>query len=136
MQSRPEEVPSAPSLKGSEGELVSVRVCVEPRLLERLLDLLARLSFPVKPQIYHQAGVGYVFPDGREDRRSATMVEFPAFSNHLAEVHRALEASGIPPDSLHFRGMFENIHSDRDAEPAPDNAAYSRINFYRRLPRV
>ena len=40
-------VPPSPSLGGAEGELVSVRVLVEPRLLEELLEALAGVSFPV-----------------------------------------------------------------------------------------
>ena len=136
MQARPEQALSAPSLKGSEGDLVSVRVCVEARLLETLLDSLSQLCFPVNPQIYHQAGIGYVYPDGREDIRPTTMVEFPAFSNRLPEVRGALASAGLPAESLHVSGMFEKIHSAHDAEPAPEGAVHARINFYRRLPHV
>jgi hypothetical protein len=136
MQARSEEAPSAQSIKGREGELVSVRVCVEARLLEALLDALAGLSFPTNPQIFHQAGIGHVYPDGREDIRPTTMVEFPAFSNHLAQVRDALAAADLPPDSLRVRGMFEKIHSERDAVPAPEGADYTRIKFYRRIPHA
>ncbi|MCP5119055.1 MAG: hypothetical protein GY953_50270 [bacterium] len=112
---------------------MSVRVCVEPRLLEKLLEALSRLSFPINPEIYHQAGVGYVYADGREEVKPATMVEFPAFSGHLEEVREVILGSELPRDSVHVRGMFENIHSDQDSEAAPRGAAYLRVNFYRRL---
>jgi len=136
MEARPEQAPSAPSLKGAEGDLVSIRVCVDARLLEPLLDVLGGLSFPVNPQIFHQAGIGYVYPDGREDIRPTTMVEFPAFSDYLSQVRRALTNAGVPADSLHVRGMFEKIHLVRDAEQAPEGAGYARINFYRQIPHA
>ena len=134
MSVRPEMISSLPSLMGAEGELVSIRVCVEARLLEKLLDALAGLSFPVNPQIYHQAGVGYVYPDGREEIAATTLVEFPAFSSRVAEVKRVLRAGGLAPDSVHVRSMLEDIHADIDGENAPDGVPYRRVNFYRRLP--
>ena len=36
---------AAPALFGQEGELVSLRIVVEPRLLEDLLEALARWIF-------------------------------------------------------------------------------------------
>lgn len=126
--------PSAPSLIGSEGELVSVRIHVEPRLLEDLLEALASLSFPINPQIYHHAGVGYVFPDGREEVVSTTLVEFPAFSSHLGEVKKALRAHGLPQELAHVRSMIQNIHSDVEAELAPAGVPYLTVNLYKHLP--
>src|SRR5450759_1078160 len=55
-------------LFGTEGALVSVSISIESPHLEALLDVLARLDFPINPQIYHAAG-----PD--------TVVEFPAYEN-------------------------------------------------------
>jgi len=136
MHARPELASRAPSIKGNEGELISVRVCVEARLLERLLDRLGGLRFPVNPQIFHQAGIGHVYPDGREDIRPTTMVEFPAFSNHLPQVRDAIASAGLPADSLSIRSMLEKIHSEGDAEPAPAGAEYARIKFYRQLPHA
>lgn len=78
------------SLSGTEGELVSVRVSVDPRALEELLECLACLSFPINPQLYH----------GRP-----TFVEFPAFEGRLAEVRRALAAHGFDPESVSVRTM-------------------------------
>jgi hypothetical protein len=97
MSVRPQDAPVPACLTGSEGDLVSVRICEEPRLLEKLLDALASVSFPVNPQIYHQAAVGPV-----------TIVEFPAFSNQLTEVRLALSASGLD-STVHVRNMLEDI---------------------------
>lgn len=135
MSVRQETASSSPSLGGTEGELVRVRVCVKPRLLEALLDTLAGLSFSVNPQIFHQAGIGHVYADGREELHPITMVEFPAFSSRLSEVDAAIQASKLPPGSLHIRSMFEDIHSDYLVEAAPEGAPYGQVRFYRRLPR-
>ena len=51
MTSRPSHAGAVPALFGQEGELVLLRVAVEPRLLEDLLEALARLDFPVNPQL-------------------------------------------------------------------------------------
>jgi len=48
--------PPASALRGSEGELVSVSISVDPRDLEALLDELAHIGFPINPQIYHADG--------------------------------------------------------------------------------
>ena len=48
--------PSASPLSGSEGELVSVSISVDPRDLEGLLEALAHISFPINPQIFHADG--------------------------------------------------------------------------------
>lgn len=71
MPARPE-----PTLFSSEGELVFLRISVEPRLLEDLLEALAQLSFPVNPQLYH--------------RPAQVVVEFPAYLDRLEEVRHAL----------------------------------------------
>ncbi len=134
MSVRPEFLSASPSLSGSEGELVSIYICVEPRLLESLLEALALVSFPINPQIYHQAGVGYVFADGREEIEPVTMVEFPAFSARLPEVRNAVRGCGLGPEAIHVRNMLEDIHSDCASEPAPQGAPYCRVNLYKHLP--
>ena len=58
--------PHFPGLCGSEGELVSISVIVEPRDLEDLLESLALLDFPINPQIYHDASLVYVSGDGSQ----------------------------------------------------------------------
>ncbi len=136
MSVRPEMAPAPQSLRGSEGELESIRVCVEPRLLEKLLDALSSLSFPINPQIYHQGGIGYVYPNGREAVEPVTIVEFPAFSNRLDEVRSHIRGSGLPGDAVHVRSMFADIHSGPDAVAAPKGAAYCRVNLYLRLPEA
>jgi len=82
----------APALFGLEGELVSLRISVEPRLLEDLLEALARLAFPVNPQLYHKP--------------AHVTVEFPAYSARVDEVRGTLEQCGFSAASLEIaRGL-------------------------------
>ena len=81
------------SLSGSEGELVSVRVSVDPRALEELLEALAGLSFPVNPQIQHGT--------------PRTSVDFPAWHARLPEVREVLESRGFPPDAVEVHSALE-----------------------------
>jgi len=67
---------TVPGLFGLEGELVSLRICVDPKHLEDLLEALALLDFPVNPQLYHRPG--------------QVTVEFPAYSTRVAEVRNAI----------------------------------------------
>jgi len=82
------------SLSGREGELVSVRVSVEPRLLEDLLESLSAVSFPINPQIYH----------GRP-----TVVEFPAYASRLEELRLLLRQSGFDGGSIQVHPMLDAI---------------------------
>ncbi len=83
---------AAPALFGREGELVSLRISVEPKLLEDLLEALARLDFPVNPQLYH--------------RPAHVTVEFPAYSARVDEVRDTLHRHGFSPASLEVaRGL-------------------------------
>jgi len=75
-----------PALFGQEGELISVQISVEPRLLEDLLDTLARVDFPVNPQLYHQT--------------ARVKVEFPAYSNQIDRLRQALQTGGFDADNL------------------------------------
>jgi hypothetical protein len=134
MSVRPEAVSSVPTLIGAEGELVSVHIAIEARLLERLLDALASVSFPVNPQIYHQAAVGYMGADGSEEIVPITLVEFPAFSGRVDEVRRVLAAQGLAPELVSVRSMLEELHSDTDVESAPPEAPWARIRLYKHLP--
>jgi hypothetical protein len=61
--------------------LVFVRVKVESRLLEDLLEALARADFPINPEIRHG------FPD--------TYVEFPAYDKQVDEIRSLIQAAGI-----------------------------------------
>jgi len=81
-------------LSGREGELVSVRVSIEPRLLEDLLECLAAVRFPVNPQIYH----------GRP-----TVVEFPAYELRIEELRLLLQRAGFDEASVQIYPMLEAI---------------------------
>ena len=76
-------------LFGQEGELITLQVSVEPRLLEPLLETLAELDFPINPQLYHHP--------------TEVVVEFPAYSARLGDVRGALKSAGINPSRLKFQ---------------------------------
>jgi hypothetical protein len=117
------------SLSTQEGALISVSISVDPRYLESLLEALARISFPINPQIYHDAAVVYVYAGGREESEPVTLVEFPAYEARLGEVRRALEAHSFDPGSIRVTGMLDEIHADCLPEPAPAGAGY--VSLYR-----
>jgi hypothetical protein len=95
---RPEPFPIRPVLHGNEGELVILRISVEPRLVEQALDTLARLSFPVSPQLHH-AGPG-----------ARTVIEFPAWSGRLKAVEAALGSANLAEEtSVTVRSMIQEI---------------------------
>ena len=120
----PKTLPVTPSLSTAEGDLVSVSIHVEPHYLESLLEALALVSFPINPQIYHDAGLVYRYPDGHSETESITLVEFPAYEVRLDEVRRAVQAYGFPPDCIHAIGMLDEIQSGLQPEPAPEGASY------------
>ena len=124
MRACPKTAPTNPALSGSEGTLVSVSICVDPRHLEPLLEALAQVSFPINPQIYHDAAVVYVYADHRQETEVATVVEFPAYVGQLEEVRNAVAASGTESTGIRVTGMLEDIHSECPPEPAPPGAAY------------
>ena len=129
----PKTLPVTPSLSSAEGALVSVSIHVEPPCLESLLEALAQVSFPINPQIYHDAALVYRYADGRDETESITLVEFPAYEARLEEVRHAVQAFGLPPDSIHAVGMLDEIQSDLQEERAPAGAAYvSRYRVKRR----
>ena len=116
-------------LSTTEGQLLSVSIRVEPTELEQLLEALAQVSFPINPQIYHDAAVVYCYPVDREETEATTLVEFPAFEVHLSEVRSALASYGFAPDSLISLPMLDEINSDTHPEPTPAGADY--ISRYR-----
>ncbi len=89
----------SPVLSGTEGELVSVRVSVEPKLLEDLLATLAEVPFPINPQLHHQP----------PSNHGSTIVEFPAYSGRLEDVRRTLARAGFDPRSVEVKNMLEEI---------------------------
>jgi hypothetical protein len=80
-------VPPVPALFGPEGELISVSITVEPKMLESLLEALAVLNFPVNPQLYH--------------RPARVTVEFPIYSTQLGKVRDQLACDSFPTGDLH-----------------------------------
>ena len=68
-------------LHGADGDLVFVRVKVESRLLEDLLEALAHADFPINPEIRH----GYPH----------TFVEFPAYDKQVSEIRGLIQSAGI-----------------------------------------
>jgi hypothetical protein len=118
------KAPANPALSGREGTLVCVSITVEPRNLESLLEALSQVSFPINPQIYHDAAMVYVYADDRQESELATLVEFPAYAGQLDEVRSAAAASGTPSDNIRVTGMLDDIHAECPPEPAPPGAAY------------
>jgi hypothetical protein len=88
---------AAASLFGLEGELVLLRITVEPKLLEDLLETLSSLAFPVNPQLYH--------------RPAQVEVRFPAYSSRIDQVRDALRHHGFDPGTLDFSGVLTLGHS-------------------------
>ena len=112
-------------LAGSDGPLVSISIDVEARDLEALLEALARLSFPVNPQIYHEAALVYLYPDGGQRVQAVTLVEFPAYAGQIDEVREALAAFAFDPARAQVTDMLAELHAEPLPEPAPPGAAYS-----------
>ena len=132
----PKTLPVTPSLSTAEGALVSVSVHVEPHCLESLLEALALVSFPINPQIYHDAALVYRYADGHDETESITLVEFPAYEGRLDEVRRAVQAYGFQSDCIHAIGMLDEIQSEFQPEPAPEGAAYVSRHRVKRRPAV
>ena len=112
------------ALVGAEGELVSVSVSVDAHFLEEALEVLANVRFPVNPEIYHEAALVDVYPDGRREVHPTTLVEFPAYSGRVAEVRQALERAGFPADSVHVSSMLDELDSHAHVETTPMGASY------------
>jgi hypothetical protein len=122
----PEFLSDRPSLNGREGELLSVSIAVDPAFLESLLESLAQVSFPINPQIYHEARIVTVYADQREESLNTTLVEFPAYEGQLEEVRRVVIAYGFEPSSILVSGMLEQIHAESPSEQVPEGAEYVR----------
>lgn len=114
----PDTIPCTPTLSTSEGELECVRVAVDPRLLEELLEALAQLSFPINPQIRHLPASA---PDvaGERERKPAALVEFPAYAGRLEEIRSTLERHGFGAESVDVIRMLDDLHAkQRPGAPA------------------
>jgi hypothetical protein len=90
---------SGHSLFHLQGDLVSLRISVEPRLLEDLLETLAELDFPVNPQLFHGCG--------------EVTVEFPAYSDRVDEVRNGLRSNGFDPGALEVSHVLALTCGDR-----------------------
>lgn len=96
MSVRPDDSGLPFALFGLEGELISLRITVEPKLLEDLLETLSSLDFPVNPQLYH--------------RHAEVSVEFPAYSSQVDHVRDALRRNGFNPKSLELSAVLTLAH--------------------------
>jgi hypothetical protein len=115
---------SVSTLCGRDGALVCVSISVDPRHLESLLESLAQVSFPINPQIYHDAAMVYRFADEHEESEATTLVEFPAYEGQLPEVERGIAAFGFDLACLHVYAMLDEIQATQALEPAPAGSAY------------
>ena len=86
-----------PALFGREGELIVLRISVEPKLLEDLLECLATLEFPVNPELFH--------------RQAGVIVEFPAYAARVDDVRRTLLDRGFNPDCLELSRVLARTSS-------------------------
>ncbi len=75
-----------PRLRGPQGQLVFVRLCVPPRALEDVLDALAGASFPVNPEIRHG--------------QPQSWIEFPAYDRNVEEIRELARDAGISDEGI------------------------------------
>jgi hypothetical protein len=87
------------SIRGSEGDLVSVRILADPRRLEDLLEALATAEFPVNPQLYHQP--------------SRVVVEFPAYASQIDWLRRLVSANGFEENAMWIRGPLDPVEGEQ-----------------------
>ncbi|MBZ2176718.1 MAG: hypothetical protein ACK58M_03765 [Acidobacteriota bacterium] len=73
-------MPAHRVLRGSDGELILVRLTVPAHDLEDSLETLAAFDFPVNPALFH--------------RGTETAIEFPAYSGKLPQIEAALADRG------------------------------------------
>ncbi|HTP87001.1 MAG TPA: hypothetical protein VMJ34_08635 [Bryobacteraceae bacterium] len=85
-------------IRGTEGDLVSVRIAIDPRRLEDLLETLATAEFPVNPQLYHQ------------HRR--VVVEFPAYGTQVERIRHLLAGGGFEAASMRVCGPLDPVEAE------------------------
>ena len=83
------------ALRGNLGELILVRVAVDWRSLEDLLETLARAPFPINPEIQHG--------------EPATTVEFPAYESDLMEIRKLLASAGLGECRIQAANMLSAL---------------------------
>ncbi len=123
-------VPSL-ALSSTEGTLVSIAIRVEPRHLESLLEVLARLEFPINPQIYHDAEIIFLHPDGYDEPVATTLVEFPAYHRRVDDVYRALDRGGFDRDSVLVTSMLDELGSAPLSESTGPKRGWAVRSRYR-----
>jgi|SRR6516164_2612201 len=121
---------SSASLSTSEGALVSVSIHIDPRYLEVLLEALARIDFPINPQIYHDAEIVTTHPDGSEEIEATTVVEFPAYVGRLEDVYRALRAYGFSDDAVSVTSMLDELRAKRPLVLEPVEPGSQKVVRY------
>jgi hypothetical protein len=104
-------IPVVSSLFTLEGELVFVRLAVEPRLLEDLLDALTHVDFPINPELRHNAE--------ESDGRMLTVVEFPAYAARIDDVRDTLRLCGFDPSGLRVSSMLDELQSSASHAQTP-----------------
>jgi hypothetical protein len=75
------------------GQLISVRLAVEPRMLESVLEALALAAFPINPQLTHQR---------------LTLIEFPAYLGQLKQLETLLAGLDV---EVSARNMLDEIRA-------------------------
>ena len=95
---RPNYLPSTHSLAGRDGELVLIRIAVEPRQLERLLESLAETSYHINPQLFPHS-------------LNAACVEFPAYESWIAPIGDGLRRKGLEPIEFEATRMITKLAS-------------------------
>ena len=95
---RPNYLPPTHSLAGRDGELIVIRITVEARHLERLLEALAETGYHINPQ---------VFPNSPEGAR----VEFPAYEAWTEPIASGLLRAGLDPAEFVASRMITRLAS-------------------------
>lgn len=88
---------SAP-LSGRDGALILLRISVEPRLLEQLLETLAATSYHINPRVLPNSEAG-------------STIEFPAYESWVAPIRSALRATGFDRAVVDATAMISAIAS-------------------------
>ncbi len=82
-------------LTGSEGELLSIHIFAPWRDLESVLEALARVDFPINPEITHG--------------QPLTEIAIPVFSNQVGEVRGALSGNGLSHCRMEVRSFLREL---------------------------
>ncbi len=95
---RPNCLPPTHSLAGRDGELILIRITVEARSLEQLLESLAETSFHINPQLLPST------PQGAR-------LEFAAYESWLGPIRKGLKRRGLEPVEFEATRMITKLAS-------------------------